>query len=107
MSENSSLWESSVKAQEIESTPRRLEAGDRRPSAVGSIASATVTLATRVRRHFEQELSPRHADYIVVLFWFMTGFLDSTIFQGELRNQSPVTRRQHPTATKVKTDCRP
>ena len=63
----------------IPSTTAARGADDNKPTAV-------------IRRHFNAELSPRGADIILLLCWFTTGFLDSTIFQGE-----PAVRRRRQT----------
>ena len=40
---------------------------------------------SRLRRHFRDEVSAEWADVMLLLCWFTTGFLDSTIFNGMLR----------------------
>ena len=40
---------------------------------------------SRIRRHFKDDVSAEWADVMLLLCWFTTGFLDSTIFNGMLR----------------------
>ena len=42
------------------------------------------TRKSRIRRHFHDEVSRDWADVVLLLCWFTTGFLDSTIFNGML-----------------------
>ena len=37
---------------------------------------------SRIRRHFQDEVSSEWYDIVLLLCWFTTGFLDSTIFNG-------------------------
>lgn len=50
-----------------------------------SVSSAPVT-DSRIRRHFKDDVSAEWADVMLLLCWFTTGFVDSTIFNGMLRS---------------------
>lgn len=40
------------------------------------------TSKSRIRRHFQDEVTKDWTDLLLLLCWFTTGFLDSTIFKG-------------------------
>ena len=40
------------------------------------------TPVSRVRRHFRDDVRTEWTDLLLLLCWFTTGFLDSTIFNG-------------------------
>ena len=48
------------------------------------VSSPPVT-DSRIRRHFKEDVSAEWADVMLLLCWFTTGFLDSTIFNCMLR----------------------
>ncbi len=37
---------------------------------------------SRLRRHFASKVNYHHTDYVLLLCWFTTGVLDSTIFNA-------------------------
>lgn len=38
--------------------------------------------SSRLRKHFQDDVQAEWADMLLLLCWFTTGFLDSTIFNG-------------------------
>lgn len=45
-------------------------------------SSTPATPSSRLRRHFQHDVQTEWADILLLLCWFTTGFLDSTIFNG-------------------------
>lgn len=50
------------------------------------------TSQSRIRRHFQDEVTRDWTDVLLLLCWFTTGFLDSTIFTG-MRESTAIPER--------------
>ena len=50
------------------------------------------TPKSRIRRHFQDEVNRDWTDVLLLLCWFTTGFLDSTIFTG-MRESTAIPER--------------
>ena len=71
----------------INSSISKPEPGQSTPNDVekGAISiQTTQSIVCRFRNHFDSEVATTvGTDVLILLCWFTTGFLDSTIFQGK------------------------
>ncbi|KAG8527345.1 uncharacterized protein KY384_007497 [Bacidia gigantensis] len=80
LSETSTRCSSQENLESLKSHNNDIETGVR--TSPSSSSDSSLTIFSSLSRHFSAELSTRGSDIILLLCWFTTGFLDSTIFQA-------------------------